>query len=311
MLMWAVAVGSIIGTFPFNSLYNHFGARYVFFTAGIVSAMATIMIPTAASWGFGYFLAFRFIQGLVYSADFAALGVICVRWASLKQSAIFISILTCFSPFSVAITNPVSGFLCESKWGWPSVYYSHGIACLIVFILWIISYTDEPATHKAVSGIELEKIHRGKTEAHKTRDSYVPYWQICKNPVILAVWLNSLTDLVSGIFLLTYTPTYLKSVLHYDVEHTGWLGALPGVSHIPIKLFCGFLSDGIKTVSERKKLMIFNSIALIVPAIMYIGLGFVPKEYPIVAVALFTGINGFIGANCGGFYKCGILVSRQ
>ena len=77
-------------------------------------------------------------------------------------------------------------------------------------------------------------------------DSFVPYWQIMKNPVILTVWLNALSDIVSGIFLLTYTPLYMNNVLHYSVGHTGILGALPALSHIPVKLLCGYLSDKIK-----------------------------------------------------------------
>jgi hypothetical protein len=51
------------------------------------------------------------IQGLAYSADFAAMGMLCSRWASLKQNAIFISVLTCFSPLASTLTNPVSGMV--------------------------------------------------------------------------------------------------------------------------------------------------------------------------------------------------------
>ena len=109
MLMWAVAVGSIIGTFPFNFLYAYYGARYVFFGAGMLSAFSTFFMPAAAQLGFWWFLIARVIQGFAYSADFAAIGVMCARWSSLKQSGMFIAILTCFSPFSSSITNPVAG----------------------------------------------------------------------------------------------------------------------------------------------------------------------------------------------------------
>jgi hypothetical protein len=63
--MWAIAVGSLvslgtrlclltflqIATFPFSWLYGHFGARFVFFGAGILSAVSTGLIPLAASVG--------------------------------------------------------------------------------------------------------------------------------------------------------------------------------------------------------------------------------------------------------------------
>uniref|UniRef100_A0AC34FUJ5 Major facilitator superfamily (MFS) profile domain-containing protein n=1 Tax=Panagrolaimus sp. ES5 TaxID=591445 RepID=A0AC34FUJ5_9BILA len=344
-LLWTAAIGSMIATFPFSYLYTQYGARYVFFIAGMISTISTLFVPLAANAGLYYFLVLRFLHGVAYAADFAAIGVLCSRWASLKQNAIFISFLTCFTPISSAITNPVSGILCESRFGWPAVYYVHAAASFILFIMWLYFYTDHPGKHRNVSMIEREKIHRNKSEAHINGDKYVPYWEIIKNPVILAVWLNAFVDLVSALFMLTYVPTYLNSVLHFDVKKTGWLAALPGISHIPPKLLCGQLSDRINVLrydvhktgwlaalpgishippkllcgqlsdrikgNERVKMIIFNSIALIIPGAIFIGVGYVPDDTPIVAVLLFMLLNAVIGANCGGFYKCGTLVSRQ
>ncbi|KAI6230675.1 hypothetical protein M3Y99_01038000 [Aphelenchoides fujianensis] len=59
LLMWAVAVGSLIATFPFSWLYGHFGARFVFFGAGILSAIATALIPLTAAMGIWPFTAMR------------------------------------------------------------------------------------------------------------------------------------------------------------------------------------------------------------------------------------------------------------
>ena len=61
--MWAVAFGSMLGTFPFTLLYARFGARLVLFFAGILSALATAAIPLAALLlGFGPLLVLRFLQ---------------------------------------------------------------------------------------------------------------------------------------------------------------------------------------------------------------------------------------------------------
>uniref|UniRef100_A0AC35F2V4 Uncharacterized protein n=1 Tax=Panagrolaimus sp. PS1159 TaxID=55785 RepID=A0AC35F2V4_9BILA len=61
-LMWAVAIGSIIATFPFNVAYAHYGARVVFFSAGMMSAIATLLIPLCINLGLGYFLVARVVQ---------------------------------------------------------------------------------------------------------------------------------------------------------------------------------------------------------------------------------------------------------
>lgn len=77
-------------------------------------------------------------------------------------------------------------------------------------------------------------------------DSYVPYKEICTNPIILTVWINALADIGSAVFLSTYMPTYINNVLHYSVAKTGILGALPAMFHIPTKLLSGYLSDKLK-----------------------------------------------------------------
>jgi len=63
-------------------------------------------------------------------------------------------------------------------------------------------------------------------------------------------------------------------------------------------------------MEERKKMWIFNSIAVLTPALIYIYLTFAPLDRPWVTVALFGGVHAILGFNCGGFYKCGALVSR-
>uniref|UniRef100_A0A183DV06 MFS domain-containing protein n=1 Tax=Gongylonema pulchrum TaxID=637853 RepID=A0A183DV06_9BILA len=93
-----------------------------------------------------------FIAGIAYGADFAAIGVITVRWASLKQSGVFIAVLTSFNSLSALITNPVSGLLCESSFGWPAVYYVHAAFGAFIFIIWLCFYRDDPELHKNVSG---------------------------------------------------------------------------------------------------------------------------------------------------------------
>jgi len=83
------------------------------------------------------------------------------------------------------------------------------------------------------------------------------------------------------------------------------------ITHIPVKMACGWVSDSFHCMPERKKMWIFNSVAVGGPALIYIYLCFAPKEFPLITVALFGSVHAILGFNCGGFYKCGALVSRQ
>uniref|UniRef100_A0A914YNA5 Major facilitator superfamily (MFS) profile domain-containing protein n=1 Tax=Panagrolaimus superbus TaxID=310955 RepID=A0A914YNA5_9BILA len=65
-LMWAVAGGSIVATFPFNVAYAYYGARTVFFAAGMMSAIATLLVPLCIKFGLGYFIVARIVQVCFY-----------------------------------------------------------------------------------------------------------------------------------------------------------------------------------------------------------------------------------------------------
>ncbi|CAG9529934.1 unnamed protein product [Cercopithifilaria johnstoni] len=311
VLLWAVGLGTFIGVWPFNYFYLQFGARYVFFTAGLLSAFSTLIIPFTAYMGLIWFVGARIFQGVAYGADFAAVGIITVRWASLKQSGLFIAVLTSFNSLATLITNPISGLLCESSLGWPAVYYAHAAFGIFIFTIWILFYRDQPEMHKSVSGIELEKIRREKSEGYISSEKYVPYWAIIKNPAVLIIWLNAFVELVAALFLLSYGPTYIKYVLNISVEGTGFLVALQGLSFLSFRITAGFMSDQIKCMNERQKLIFFNTLSLVGASVFLCIIGFVPPENTSLSVFAIAAIHALIAFNVGGFYKCSTFVARQ
>uniref|UniRef100_A0A1I7X6P2 Multidrug resistance protein 1 n=1 Tax=Heterorhabditis bacteriophora TaxID=37862 RepID=A0A1I7X6P2_HETBA len=346
-IIWAVAIGTILGTFPVNYCYIRYGAsydsliqhfitrhreittiynlfsRWPFYISGMLSAVSTAFLPLGAHLGLTYLLLLRFIQGLAYAADFAAIGILCVRWAPIDQTGLFISVLTSFTPISTMVTNPLTGWLCENSLGWRSSYYIHATFGFIVFSLWLYFYNDDPQIHRNVSQKELGKIQKDKTKAHIERDSFVPYWmivnmlgivdfqEIIKNKVILVVWFNAFVEMVSVILLLTYAPLYFHNVLGYDVGSTGFLVSLAASIHLPFKFLGGLISDHMTFFSERVKMCLFNSMALGLAGVFCGLIGVSPQEWPALGVTLFAAVITSMGMNPGGFYKCGTLSSRQ
>ncbi|EPB78896.1 transporter, major facilitator family protein [Ancylostoma ceylanicum] len=276
-LMWAVAIGTLVAAWPFHWCYQKYGARSVFFTAGMISTISTAIMPITATYSWPAFLAARFLQGVSFGADFAAIGLIVVHWASLKQHGLFISLLSSFSQISVMFTMPVAGeasTLCESSLGWPSVYYLHAAVSAVLFSAWFYYYRNNPAKHPAMTEIELEKIQRGKGEVKEKE------------------------------------PTPIR-VLGFRVAHTGYFVAIPRALHLAFKIISGLASDRIHFLSEKTKMRIFNTIALMVSGSFFCVLGFLPKEMASYALASLLIIECSTGFICGGFYKCATLVARQ
>ncbi|CAD5208240.1 unnamed protein product [Bursaphelenchus xylophilus] len=311
ILLWAVSIGSIVATVPFNLLYGRFGARWVFFGAGVISFVSTALVPASADLSFYTFIIIRFFQGVAFGSSFSAVGMVCSRWAALDENGFFLSAMTIFCQISVILTNPVAGWLCVSPLGWRSVYYFHAAVDPILFGLWIWLYTDYPEHHKKVNDGEKKIIMAGKNSGERKLDGFLPYKEIFTNKVVLVVWFNAIASIISAIFLLTYFPTYLKDVLGYPLETAAVLSMFPALSHVPAKLVFGWVFDKLRCISEVNKMRICNTIALKFSGILFIVAGFIPNSMAGWSVACTTLNYAFIGANCAGFYKCGSLVSRQ
>ncbi|CAP27467.2 Protein CBG07685 [Caenorhabditis briggsae] len=308
-IQWAAAIGTLAAAWPFHWFYQQYGARTVFFIAGAVSTVATVVMPLAHHTHFNFLVLARFFQGVSFGADFAAIGLIVVNWASLKQHGLFISLLSSFSQISVMFTMPVSGELCESRWGWESVYYVHAALSGFLFVLWFYFYRNNPTKHPKMTEIELEKIHRGKGDVEEHEAA--PIAKIMTNSVMLAVWLSAFGELMMSQFIVMYGSVFLKEVLGFAVNHTGYFVAVPRALHLGFKVISGIASDRIHFWSEKTKMRIFNTIALMVSGVFFCVLGYLPKEQAHLSVIALLVIECSTGFICGGFYKCATLVARQ
>ncbi|KAK6043207.1 hypothetical protein COOONC_19288 [Cooperia oncophora] len=72
------------------------------------------------------------IQGIGTSLSYPVTGLIASQWSTTKSAGTFIAVLSChvqvrlrttILQFCSIFTMPVSGALCETSLGWPSVFY--------------------------------------------------------------------------------------------------------------------------------------------------------------------------------------------
>jgi hypothetical protein len=92
---------------------------------------------------------------------------------------------------------PISGVLCESAWSWPSVFYAHGGACIVLFTLFAIFYRNNPRKHPLVTSIEKNKISVGKSTLNKAQLRSTPYLAILKTA---SVWAGKYLFIFDHIF---------------------------------------------------------------------------------------------------------------
>ncbi|KAL3084959.1 hypothetical protein niasHS_010028 [Heterodera schachtii] len=306
----AVAAAALVANFAVVTLVNNYGIRTVFVLLGFLSAVATCLLPTAIELGFFYVLACRMLQGVTFSCTFPVIGAFTSKWTYYKQNGLFVSVLVAYVQFAPAVTLPISGALCE-LFGWPSVFFAHGSASCVLFTVFAIFFRNSPNKHPFVGEVELRKIAVGKSELSKENLKKIPLKQILMTGSVWAVWIAAIGNFVCVNMMFLYSPSYLNSVLHFPVAHTGVSASLAPLAQFGIKLFAGFTSDKIRAISETNKLRLYNSIAFFGSALFLAMLAFFPTEYPSICLGLLGISAGLLGFTTGGFFKAGPLVAKH
>lgn len=60
--------------------------------------------------------------------------------------------------FGTVVALPLAGELCGGAWGWPSVFYTMGIAAIVWAVLWFFLGADTPANSRLISKAERDYI---------------------------------------------------------------------------------------------------------------------------------------------------------
>ncbi|CAB3397533.1 unnamed protein product [Caenorhabditis bovis] len=306
MLFSAPSIGALIGLLPSVPLISKFGVRYVLSFCGFCSSLGTLLFPITMEFNFYFVVLCRLLQGIGTSVVFTVVGTIPVHWASSDEMGTFLAILSCSFQLSNVFCMPISGILCESTWGWRSIYFIFGIFSLFAYIVFFLYFRDTPRFHRNVSHKELKKIEVGK---NLRRRQQVPYREIIHDQTILVSWL-SVTGGNTGFFLLVlFGPTYLRDVLHFDVKATGFASALPFLISAAFKFLAGAISDRSTCVSEKIRFTIFAIASQIGLAVGFCIMSLSSSKT--VAQIAYTFAIASSGLNVMGVVKCCQIRSRQ
>ncbi|WKX90085.1 hypothetical protein Q1695_009152 [Nippostrongylus brasiliensis] len=305
-LFSAIAIGCLLGTIPGPLLIHLIGVRGTMALYGTISAFATLAFPFAVRAGFVTVFVMRILQGVGTGFSYPATGMVASQWSTTRATGTFIALLSCHVQFCSIFTMPVAGTLCESRFGWPSVFYLQGGLSALAFLAFFLFYKDDPKKHRNVSSEELDKITRGK---HGQEKQKAPYRAIATDRCILGIWLSNIGGNLGFQIFLLYGPTYINKVLHYDVTSTGFVTALPYILSAMMKFAVGPISDRATCISDRWRLIFFAAFSQGVMALSFLSLVFITN--PVLAQAAYTLTIVSSGINVVGTVKCAQMVARQ
>uniref|UniRef100_A0AC35TWA1 MFS domain-containing protein n=1 Tax=Rhabditophanes sp. KR3021 TaxID=114890 RepID=A0AC35TWA1_9BILA len=302
-------VGAIVMVIPILCAIQKFGAKAVFATLLTLSSFASVGVAYLGKVDISWLVVARVLQGFAMAAVMPLMGYVSSQWAPIEEVGNFLAILSSSGQFSQLFTLPVSANLCLRS-GWESIFIFHGLLSIGLVILFIFFFRNSPREHPFTSKNEVFVITEGIADSTK-KEKRIPYYKIFTSRSVWAVWISFLGNSFGFQIVVQFMPTFLNKVLGVSILKSGVSVIFVAISQLVFKLIAGIASDRIKFISEKRKLQIFNSIALVGAGLFLIPLGFLTPDMANVAIFCFTMSISTLGITVVGSLKSATLIARS
>ncbi|KAK0428096.1 hypothetical protein QR680_010602 [Steinernema hermaphroditum] len=308
-----VAVGRLAGAPPTVAMINRFGLRVTFTLFGLLSGIATLLMPVFSE-SFVFQLLVRCVQGLGVTSVYVAHGAIPLAWGSPTEQGFLVSLLSWSYELAPMLSMALSGLFCTSPLGWSGVYYLFGSATILCFIAFFVVYSTSPFKKRFTlpkNSTSAQVFPTGDTQPIENKKLEVPYRSIFSCASVWGVWMTALGDGVGYQMFVMYGPTYINKALHYEIADTGLLAAFPFLISIGTKFIGGVLLDKATCINDHYRILIFTSFAQAAMAICFMVLTFLSSETATLAQTVFTLTIVFSGLHCVGCFSASQRVAKQ
>ncbi|XP_055943182.1 sialin-like [Argiope bruennichi] len=296
--------GYVLMQIPGGRLAERFGGKWLVGLGIFCTSVLTMLTPVAARWDIKALIALRVFEGLCEGVVLPALHCMLGTWLPKYERSIFTTIIYSGTQIGTVIAMPISGELCYSDrfGGWPSVFYVFGALGCFWFIFWALFIHEMPEKHPHISKAELILIQTGK-ETSRNEALPIPWKSILTS---VPVWILMITHFGQnwGFYIfLTELPSYLSSILHFNIESNGFLSAVPHLMYAIVGWIVSYMADNIRkkdkySINTIRK--VCNGIGFFGPAICLVGVILVGCDY-VWSVVFLTLALGFNGCTYSGF----------
>ncbi|XP_060229066.1 sodium-dependent phosphate transport protein 1 isoform X6 [Meriones unguiculatus] len=118
-----------------------------------------------------------------------------------------------------------------------------GIVGCVLSLSWFILFYDDPKDHPYMSSSEKDYIISSLTQQVSSGRQSLPIKAMLMSLPLWAIILNSFAFIWSNSLLVTYTPTFISTVLHVNVRENGLLSSLPYLLAYICGIVAGQMSD--------------------------------------------------------------------
>lgn len=306
LILGAFFWGYMVTQIPGGILAEKYGGKYVLGIGILLTDFFSMLTPLAARHGgSGAVIAMRVLTGLAEGVTFPSANSMISKWVPTFERTTIGAFVLAGTQFGTVIIMPLSGFLCNLEFdnGWPLAFYVPGVIGILWFIGWVFLVYDSPSVHPRISEKEKRYILASTGVLKPISFSETPWSTIMTSIHLWAILVAHLGHSWGLSMLLTELPTYMKTVLHFDLKANGLLSALPYLAMWLFSIAFSVTADAMRknqilnTTNTRK---LFTTIGLLIPGLGLIGASYTGCDR-VATLTLLTLSCGFNGAIYSGF----------
>ncbi|CRL04181.1 CLUMA_CG017288, isoform A [Clunio marinus] len=301
--------GYVITQIPGGQLAKRVGGKVMLLVSITLCSLLNLLTPTFALYGdWPAIVCLRVVQGLCQGVIFPSTHTLLAKWAPPSERGTISTYCYAGAQFGTVVMLAISGVLASSAMGWPSIFYSSGVAGLVWSVLYFFYGSSSPSD--CAQRISPEEKHfiessLNVTGDHGGRPIATPWKALLTSPAVIALIVVHSAHNWGFWTMLTEIPSYMKNVLHFNIKQNALLSALPYFAMMVMSLILSPLADWMNNkqilrVEVSRK--VFNTIGLWGPMCALIALAYVTsKEHSALAVTLVTIAVGINAATYLGF----------
>lgn len=190
----------------------------------------------------------------------------------------------------------LSGFLADTL-GWQSIFYVFGVAGVGWTLIWFLIVRESPDEDKWM--LETEKSFiRDSLELESSKKVVNPPWRaILTSFPVYAIATAHLTYTWGFYTLVTLLPAYMKNIMHFDMQNSGFISAIPYLVKSALLFVSGYLADCFQvkqflSITQVRKY--FTNVSFLVVMIFLLLAAYVTDTTAVIfCITMSVGLSSF------------------
>ncbi|XP_001602071.1 putative inorganic phosphate cotransporter [Nasonia vitripennis] len=237
--------GYVITHIPGGLLAHKVGPKYTLGFGILITAILTVITPTAIQWGDAQALiTVRFLMGLCEGVIQPAMSCLLSQWIPPQERSVIGSSVYVGIRFGIVISSVISGLIMgKSSGNWPSIFHLFGAIGIVWFVFWMILAYNSPREHPFIT--EKEKSYLNAHMSSHTHENPAPFpWKraLTSRPFLALIVMQSGQDWCSYT-IMSDLPKYMHSVLKLPVYLNGYASSMHQIGSWLFCMLMSWLSD--------------------------------------------------------------------